>query len=113
MKNKIIVTDFFERRAKKFLKKFKSLASELDELERELLLNPKKGIFLGSDLYKIRLASKSKGSGKSGGFRIITYLVETTEIGYKINLITIYDKSEDSTITKSKLVKLVNDILEL
>ncbi len=112
MNNKVIVTFFFERRAKKFLKKFKSLSSELLELEKELLLEPKKGIFLGSNMYKIRLASKSKSKGKSGGFRVITYLLETTDTGYKINLITIYDKSEDSTITKSKLLKLVKDILE-
>ncbi len=112
MNNKVIVTEFFERRAKKFLKKFKSLSSELSELEKELLENPKKGIYLGSDLYKIRLASKSKGKGKSDGFRIITYLLETTETAYKINLITIYDKSEDSSITKSKLVKLIKDNLE-
>ncbi len=111
MNNKVIVTEFFERRAKKFLKKFKSLASELEELEKELPADPKKGIFLGADLYKIRLANKNKGKGKSGGFRVITYLLESTETSYDINLLTIYDKSEDSNITKSKLIKLVKNIL--
>lgn len=42
MNNKVIVTEFFERRAKKFLKKFKSLASELEELEKELPGRPEK-----------------------------------------------------------------------
>ena len=76
-----------------------------------LLDNPHQGMNLGGNLYKIRLASKSKLSGKSGGFRVITFLVKENENGKVINFITIYDKSEESTITKEALLKLITKIL--
>ena len=110
MENKVIVAATFERKTKKFLKKFRTLASELEELEKQLLKDPKKGINLGDNLYKIRLASKSKGKGKSGGFRVITYLIEQTPAGCEINLITIYDKSEEANINKSTLLDLVKSL---
>lgn len=109
--NRVITTVFFEKKAKKFLKKFKSLGTELRDLEQRLIENPYLGTHLGADLYKIRLASKSKGKGKSGGFRVITYLIEENENENEVYLITIYDKSEEATIKTQKLIKLVNDIL--
>lgn len=44
----------------------------MDSLE----VTPKQDQSLGAGLYKIRLGSASKGGGKSGGFRAITYYVE-------------------------------------
>ncbi|MEZ4901006.1 MAG: type II toxin-antitoxin system RelE/ParE family toxin [Spirosomataceae bacterium] len=51
------------------------LPNDLENLILSLEQNPKQGADLGSGLYKIRLASGSKGKGKSGGFRVITYVV--------------------------------------
>ncbi len=65
------------------------------------------GILLTTNIYKIRVPNKDNQRGKSGGFRIITYLVEETKDNYEINLLTIYDKSEESTISKSTLLKIV------
>ena len=62
-------------------------------------------------MYKIRLAVKSKGKGKSGGFRVITYLLTETEEGTETYLITIYDKSEESRIKKDILLKIVTAYL--
>lgn len=110
MANRIIPTPYFESRLKRFLKKHLSLSTELKILENELLAQPEYRIDLGSGLYKIRLASSSKGKGKSGGFRIITYLIKRTESGTDIYLITIFDKSEESSINKTDLKKLVSRI---
>jgi len=77
--NKVTQTPVFENRCKKFLKKFPSLQKELAELEKILIQNPELGEHLGASLYKIRLASKDKVKGISGGFRIITYLVKDFE----------------------------------
>jgi hypothetical protein len=44
---------------------------------------------LGNNFYKIRLAVSSKGKGKSGGARVITYVKLIRESVY---LSTIYDK---------------------
>lgn len=46
-------------------------------------------------IYKIRLAIKSKGKGKSGGARVITYVLTDNN---EIYLLTIYDKSEFDSI---------------
>ena len=61
-------------------------------------------------MYKIRLANKDKRKGKSGGFRIITYLIREKEDENEIFLITIYDKSEEQNIIKSDLLRLINAI---
>jgi hypothetical protein len=47
------------------------LHDELAELEQKLLSNLRIGISLGGNIFKVRLATKDKGKGKSGEFRII------------------------------------------
>jgi len=56
------------------------------------------------------LAIASKGKGKSGGARVITYIfVEVS----KVFLLTIYDKSEKENITDKELEELLSQIIEL
>jgi mRNA-degrading endonuclease RelE of RelBE toxin-antitoxin system len=69
---KIIYTPDFEKQFKKLSKKFKSLPSDLAELIEELRENPFRGNSLGKNCFKVRLAIKSKGKGKSGGARVIS-----------------------------------------
>jgi len=107
MRNNVYTTPIFDNKFKKYRKKFPSLETEIDTLTLELLANPRLGIALGANLYKIRIASKGKGKGKSGGFRIITYLIDETKNKTDIYLITIYDKSEESNIRKQDLIKLI------
>ena len=106
MKTEVRVTKSFKKAVKPLLKKYVSLLGELTNLETELLKNPEMGMPLGNNAYKIRLKIKSKGTGKSGGARVISYLeteivgiVETDEKLTVVNLITIYDKSDKQTIT--------------
>ncbi len=110
MANRVIATPFFEKRFKKLAKIFPSLSNELNDLGNKLIKNPELGTSLGNGLFKIRLASKSKNTGKSGGFRVITYLITETDESVDINLIIIYDKSEISDIPKEELLKIVNEI---
>ena len=107
MKNKIIVSLYFAARFKKLKRKFPSLHKELSDLTEKLLQNPTLGISLGLNLYKIRVGAKSKGGGKSGGFRIVTLAIEEVSRGYEITLLTIYDKSEQENFTKSELLKIL------
>ncbi len=107
MENRIVTLPIFDTRYKRFSKKFPSLNRELLELKKTLLENPKSGILITENTYKIRLASSDKNSGKSGGFRIITYLIDEKEDGIEINLMLIYDKSEESSITKSEIIKII------
>ncbi|MET3129349.1 mRNA-degrading endonuclease RelE of RelBE toxin-antitoxin system [Arcicella rosea] len=109
MATNINFSDPFESRVKRFIKKFPSLANELIDFVDLLKENPFLGESLGAGLYKVRLASKSKGKGKSGGFRVINYIVTENKEDIDITVLTIYDKSEDSTMKKNILVKMVKD----
>lgn len=68
---------------------------------------PEADIPLGNDTYKLRIAIKSKGKGKSGGARVITYVITSNK---EVYLLTIYDKSEfeniDDKVIKSILQSL-------
>lgn len=108
MNYKITVTPSFLREMKRLAKRYKSLKQDLRELGRDLLLNPTQGISLGNNLRKVRLAITSKGKGKSGGARVITYTVILTEIDSEIKLLTMYDKSERANLTE----KEIQDILK-
>ena len=109
MKYSVVPTPKFKREAKRLIKKFPSLNTELQDFEEDLAENPRQGESLGHNTYKIRLAIKSKGKGKSGGTRIITYIV-TEEL--EIYLLTIYDKSEIENIDNKILKRLIDDIKE-
>ena len=62
------------------------------------------GIDLGEGIRKVRMAITLKGKGKSAGARVITYNIIThTEEG-RVVLVTIYDKSEQSNISKREIV---------
>ncbi|ANQ51863.1 type II toxin-antitoxin system RelE/ParE family toxin [Flammeovirga sp. MY04] len=103
----IIATEPFGRKLKKLAKKHKSLKADLLNLFNELAENPTLGTPLGKECYKIRMSISSKGKGKSGGARIITYV---RIINKKIFLLDIYDKSEQDTISDKDL-KLLIDLL--
>jgi len=110
----IITTDNFRREAKKLIKKYRSLRDELQQLSEELEENPKLGTLITENVYKIRLAVKSKGKGKSGGLRIITYVdVEIQEIdedNTNVYLLSIYDKSDYENISDKQLKSLIDDV---
>lgn len=109
MKRTIETFDHFDKQAKRLQKKFKSLNRELAALGEKLCVTPKQGKSLGSGLYKIRLASASKGKGKSGGFRVVTYYIEQVGDEEIVYLVTIYDKSEQENITKDDLLAIIDD----
>lgn len=79
MANSISYTPIFEKYYKRYSKKYRSLPDDLLQLEKQLIQNPTLGVSLGDGLFKIRLAVKSKNKGKSGGFRVITYLIDVLE----------------------------------
>ncbi|MEO8664529.1 MAG: hypothetical protein ABI462_03450 [Ignavibacteria bacterium] len=109
----IRTTDKFEKQAKRLFKKYPSLKKEISELGKILTKNPTAGTHLGKNFYKIRVAIKSKSSGKRGGARVITFLIYN-KLSFKtidrLYLVTIYDKSELESITDKELQKIISDI---
>ena len=78
----IVLSDNFKKEAKLLIIKYRSLKTELEVLGEELSQYPTLGTPLGSDVYKILLAIKSKGKGKSGGARVISYVKIDHEPSY-------------------------------
>jgi len=100
----VITSDRFERELKRLSKKYNTLKDEYKNLVEELEKNPDIGAPLGNNIYKIRLAIASKGKGKRGGARVITYL--KTEEG-NVYLLSIYDKGEKDTISDKEIINIL------
>ena len=98
----------FKKEAKRLIKKYPSLKTELAELFIELEDNPTTGTPLGNDIYKIRLAIASKNKGKSGGARILSFVkvMQTTVL-----LFSIYSKGEMDNLTDKEIKELIKDYL--
>jgi mRNA-degrading endonuclease RelE of RelBE toxin-antitoxin system len=107
MNYNIVPSDNFSRELKRLSKKYPSLKQKIKDLSSELLKNPHTGTPLGHNCYKIRISTPDKPGGKSGGFRIITYIVFVKEI---IFLLSIYDKSEVSTIKDWEIKRLIKEL---
>ncbi len=108
MSYSIIPTPRFKKEVKRLSKRYASLKTELARLEQSLQQNPAQGTPLGNNTFKIRIAIKSKGKGKSGGGRVITnvFLQES-----EVYLLSIYDKSEISSIDNKTLKNLVAEVI--
>lgn len=102
---KVKTLELFQKQAKRLVKKYSFLKTELPILGKELATNPFQGDLLGHDCYKIRLAISSKGKGKSGGGRVIINVIVSEQT---IFLLTIYDKSEKESISNKELLDLLS-----
>ncbi len=96
----------FIKEVKKLSKKYKKIGDDLKELQNELLANPKSGIHLGNNCYKIRVANSSIPSGKSGGFRVIYYYLDANSVIY---LMSIYTKSDLENISDEKILEILQE----
>lgn len=95
----------FERQLERLVKKFPSLRDEIAALTGSLGSNPFQGKPLGRSAYKIRIAIASKGKGKSGGGRVVTFVQVTST---RVYLLTIFDKSERDTLSDKELKSLID-----
>lgn len=111
MSFEVKTTPRFERLFKQLLKRHRSLKEDLLDLIDSLEQNPSQGDELSPGIRKIRMAISSKGRGKSGGARIITYNIFVSETDGTIYLIDIYDKGDYSTVNKTILQNIINDIM--
>lgn len=96
----------FDKDVKRLFKRYKQLPNDLRSLREELLSNPKSGIELGHGCYKIRLANSSIPTGKSGGFRIIYYYIDSNNNLY---LMSIYSKNELENIDDKTILNILRE----
>jgi len=107
MKYNVLTIPPFDRQLKRLARKFPSLKAEYANLIDELSENPERGVSLGNDCFKIRLAIASKGRGKSGGARVITHFYIE---GKTVFLLAIYDKSKQADVSDKELKELLSEI---
>jgi len=112
MNNSVIYSPEFRKNLKPLAKKYITLKDSVKLLETALIDNPYMGDAYGDKIYKVRWGDESKGKGKSGGFRVVYYLLRETDAGIDILFLTIFDKSEADTIKKNAAVKLKDYVLE-
>ena len=101
----------FSRNLKRFAKKYKSLVEDYMLFLVSLQNNPFQGDELGNGVRKVRMAVTSKGKGKSGGMRVITYslnVIDDEKID--VTLLTIYDKSEISNVSDAYIKWLISQV---
>jgi mRNA-degrading endonuclease RelE of RelBE toxin-antitoxin system len=108
MSYKIVALNRFQKDVKKLKKRFPKIKNDLILLMNELQTNHRAGISLGENIFKIRVANSSIPTGKSSGFRVITYY----KIDETIFLITIYSKSDTANIYIDELQKIIKEELE-
>ena len=107
MNYNVVTIPPFDRQLKRLTKKFPSLKTEYATLIESLELEPEQGTAMANNCYKIRVAIKSKGKGKSGGARVITHIQVA---GNNVFLLAIYDKSEQEDISDKEIGYLLSFI---
>jgi mRNA-degrading endonuclease RelE of RelBE toxin-antitoxin system len=94
MSYKVISTKHFTKELKRIAKKHKAIKADVLKLIEELEVEPTKGVDIGGNYYKIRLSISGTNKGKSGGARVITFVILVEEAVY---LTEVYLKSERET----------------
>ena len=101
----------FMRLAKPLWKKYASFEKDYLLLLDELRSNPFVGTPLGEGVRKVRMTISSKGKGKSGGARVLTYSVnKESDDEIKETLLSIYDKSKISNVSDDYISSLIKEM---
>ncbi len=100
----VIPLDSFKQNFKTLQKKYKNIKNDFRKLTVELENNPRAGVALQHNCYKLRVANSSVPTGKSGGFRTIYYFLGKS---HSIYLIAIYSKTKKENISENELLELL------
>ena len=102
---KIEKTELFEKLIKKLKKRYAQIELDIDSYIDSVSELSQLGIPLRKNLYKARIKNSDALRGKSGGYRLITYL---KLVNKTLTLVYIYSKSDLENIDESDLDKLVS-----
>ena len=106
----VSVSSDFAKEAKRLAKNYPSFKQDYKEFLESIKDNPLQGDEISKNIRKVRMAIKSKGKGKSGGARIITFNILTQELNGDIILLLIYDKEDASTVKTNVVKEMVRNI---
>ena len=106
----VSVSDDFAREAKRLAKKYRSFKTDYAEFLNSIKENPLQGDEITKNIRKIRMTIGSKGKGKSGGARVITFNILTDVQNGQVVFLLIYDKEEASTVKTNIVKQMVRDM---
>ena len=106
----VSVSDDFAKEAKRLAKKYPSFKQDYKDFLDSIKENPLQGDEITKNIRKIRMAIKSKGKGKSGGARVITFNVLTGVENGQVVFLLLYDKEDASTVKVNVVKQLVQDM---
>ena len=110
MSFEIQTTSYFDTEAKRLAKRHRSFIDDLQEFQKNLLDNPHQGTELSPGIRKIRFTIDSKGRGKSGGARVITFTYLVDEQNGVVILLLLYDKADASSIKMNVVRQIIKDL---
>ncbi len=103
----IYPTPDFKKQLKKLSKKYSSIKDDIKKLIELLEIEPTTGIKIYNNVFKIRMAISSTNKGKSGGARIITYIITEDK---ELYFIAIFDKKQIDNISKKQIFEILNNL---
>lgn len=106
----ISVSDDFAREVWRLAKKYRSFKNDYAEFLKSIKEKPLQGDEITKNIRKIRMAIGSKGKGKSGGARVITFNILTDVQNGQVVLLLIYDKEDASTVKTNVVKQMVRDM---
>ena len=106
----VSVSDDFAKEAKRLAKKYPSFKQDYKDFLDSIKENPLQGDEITKNIRKIRMAIKSKGKGKSGGARVVTFNVLTNTEKGQVVFLLLYDKEDASTVKVNVVKQLVQDL---
>jgi mRNA-degrading endonuclease RelE of RelBE toxin-antitoxin system len=110
MNFEIQTSSYFDTEAKRLAKRHRSFIDDLQDFRDSLLKNPFQGTELSPGIRKVRLTIESKGRGKSGGARVITFTYWVDEENGVVILLLLYDKSDASNIKMNVVRQIIKDM---
>ena len=104
----VLKTDYFNKIVKNLSKRYRNIEYDIDYFIDNIESIEYLGTAIGKHIYKTRIKNSDNKKGKSGGYRIISYL---RLVDKELTLIYIYSKSDYDNIDEKLIDKLVLDTL--
>jgi mRNA-degrading endonuclease RelE of RelBE toxin-antitoxin system len=106
MSYKVVITSEFAKETKRIAKKHAGIKADIAKLIAAVALDPTMGTELDHNFYKVRMSITGTNKGKSGGARVITYVILDEET---VLLTEIYLKSEHDSADVNILIQRLKD----
>ena len=109
MSIKIILLKDFLKDVKQLRKRYRRVEEDVEELVAEIERDNFRGNLMpgfGREVYKVRLANRSAGRGRRGGFRVIYSLLNENTVVFH----HIYSKSDKDDVSEGEVHRMLGNL---